>query len=329
MAMKAPRDCSWHFPAAACVGVAAILFTLAREASGAVPAGVCMTLVAALAAVSMVIIRRQGRRLRALRSVAEAVQREMLRPLPGRIGGLRTEVRYEAAQAGALVGGDVYDAVHTPFGVRLFIGDAMGKGLSAVGTAMDTLGAFRNMAQHEKRLSALAQRMDTVLARRDGGVDFVTGLFIEAAEGRESVELVCCGHPPPLLLRAGRATFVDVLPPSPPLGLFGLQDDWCRASTVPLADNDRLLLYTDGVTEARDARGVFYPLAERAAVLYDDDPGTFLDALTDDLIHYSMGKLGDDAALLLIDFGEVRARARQARTEMRQSLRESPTRPIR
>lgn len=328
--MKSPRDHSWYFPAAAGGGAAAaILATLAWEPSDAVMAGICMALIAAPAAVSAVILRRQGRGLRELEVVADTVQREMLRPLPGRLGGLRTAVRYEAAQSGALVGGDVYGAAHTPFGIRLFIGDAMGKGLPAVGTAMDALGAFRNLAQREKRLSALAQRMDTVLACRDGGVDFVTALLIEVADGRESAELVCCGHPPPLLIRAGRATFVDVLPPSPPLGLFGLQDDWCRVTTVPLADNDQLLLYTDGVTEARDAKGDFYPLAERAAVLHDDDPDTFLDALTADLIQYSMGKLDDDAALLLIDFGEIRARARQARAESYQSPQRSATRPIR
>lgn len=289
----------------------------------------CVALVAASAGVSAAALRRRGRGPEPPETVAETAQREMLRPLPDPLGGLRTAVRYEATQSGALVGGDVYGAVRTPFGVRLFIGDAMGKGLSAAGTAMEALGAFRSLAQRERRLSALAQRMDTVLAGRDGGVDFVTALLIEVADGSESAELVCCGHPPPLLIRAGRATFVDVLPPSPPLGLFGLQDDWCRASTVPLADNDRLLLYTDGVTEARDAKGEFYPLAERAAVLNDDDPGTFLDVLTADLIHYSMGKLDDDAALLLIDFGEVRARARQARAESCQSPQKSATRPIR
>lgn len=328
--MRSPRDYSWYFPAAAGAGaVAALLATLAWEPSDAVMAGICMALIAASAAVSAVILRRQGRGLRELEAVADTVQREMLRPLPGRLGGLRTAVRYEAAQPGALVGGDVYGAAHTPFGVRVFLGDAMGKGLSAVGTAMDALGAFRNLARREKRLSALAQRMDTALAGRDGGVDFVTALLVEVADGRESAELVCCGHPPPLLIRAGRATFVDVLPPSPPLGLFGLQDDWCRVNTVPLADNDQLLLYTDGVTEARDAKGDFYPLAERVAVLHDDDPETFLDALTADLIQYSMGKLDDDAALLLIDFGEIRARARQARAEICQSPQRSATRPIR
>ncbi|MFI8992638.1 PP2C family protein-serine/threonine phosphatase [Streptomyces sp. NPDC053542] len=308
---------------------AAILATLAWKSSDAVMAGICMALIAASAAVSAAVLRRQGRGFREPAAVADTVQREMLRPLPVRLGGLRTAVRYEAAQSGTLVGGDVYGAAHTPFGVRLFIGDAMGKGLSAVGTAMDTLGAFRNLAQREKRLSALAQRMDTVLAGRGGGVDFATALLIEVADGSESAELVCCGHPPPLLIRAGRATFVDVLPPSPPLGLFGLQEDWCRVNTVPLTDNDQLLLYTDGVTEARDAKRDFYPLAERVAVLHDEDPDTFLDALTADLIQYSMGKLDDDAALLLIDFGEIRARARQVRAECCQSPQRSATRPIR
>ncbi|MEK8169211.1 PP2C family protein-serine/threonine phosphatase [Streptomyces sp. M19] len=164
-------------------------------------------------------------------------------------------MRYVPARSGALVGGDVYDVMCTPFGVRLLVGDVMGKGLSAVETAMDVLGSFRELAGHEPWLPVLARRMDAALARREGAEDFVTALLVTFAEDGGGAELVCCGHPPPLLVRRGRATFVDALPPVPPLGLLDLQDGWCAASDVPLAPGDRLLFYTDGVTEARDADG--------------------------------------------------------------------------
>ncbi|MEV0324183.1 PP2C family protein-serine/threonine phosphatase [Streptomyces sp. NPDC050658] len=263
-----------------------------------------LILVAGLAAV---VLHRQARSVAALRTVARTLQEGMLRPLPSRVGGLRTEVRYVAAQPGAQVGGDIYDVVSTPFGVRLIMGDVMGKGLAAVGTAMDALGAFRELARCEARLPMVAQRMDSALAHREDGEDFVTALLLGIGEGESSVELVCCGHPPPLLIRARRATFVDALPPSPPLGLFGLQDEWCRASAVPLTAGDRLLLYTDGVTEARDQAGDFYPLAERAVAFYDEDPASFLDALCADLNRHTKGQQIDDAALLLVGFGDVRA----------------------
>jgi serine phosphatase RsbU (regulator of sigma subunit) len=74
-------------------------------------------------------------------------------------------------------------------------------------------------------------------------------------------ELVCCGHPPPLLLRGGSAMFIEPYA-APPLGLLDLADGWCRTTMIPVADGDGLLLYTDGVSEARDAAGRFFPLAQ-------------------------------------------------------------------
>ncbi|MDG4859971.1 PP2C family protein-serine/threonine phosphatase [Streptomyces sp. T-3] len=272
---------------------------------------------------------RQARTLSAARAVADTVQHSILRPPPPRVGGLRTEVRYVASAAEATVGGDVYEVVDTPFGVRLLIGDVMGKGLPAVRTATDVLGAFRELAQHEKQLPAVAQRMDGCLARREHSEDFATALLLAITDGEGSAEFVCCGHPPPLLIRAGRCTFLDMLPPAPPLGLFDLRANWCRSTSVPLADGDRLLLYTDGVTEARDARGTFYPLAERASLLYDSDPAAFLDTLTADLFRHAMGQLKDDAALLLVDYGDIRSPAGQPRAENGHQLQGLTARPLR
>lgn len=318
--MKILRDNVRCF--AVCLGATVIFSAIAwRMDGGGLDLALCSlppTLVAGAAAVAL---RRQGRAIESLRTVALTLQEGVLRPLPRRVGGLRTEVRYVAADPAARVGGDIYDVVSTPFGVRLIMGDVMGKGMPAVGTAMDALGAFRELAQCEARLPMVAQRMDAALAQRAGSEDFVTALLLGLAEGENTMDLVCCGHPPPLLIRAGRATFVDALPPSPPLGLFGLQDEWCRASSVLLAAGDRLLLYTDGVTEARDPAGEFYPLVNRAMDFHDEDPVIFLDALAADLARHTKGRQIDDAALLLVDFGDIRAHHEQAHSGSPRSLR--------
>jgi hypothetical protein len=57
--------------------------------------------------------------------------------------------------------------------------------------------------------------------------------------GQLRVELVCCGHPPPLLVRGGTATFTSALPVSPPLGLLDLAEGWCTTTTIPFGDGDR------------------------------------------------------------------------------------------
>ncbi|MFD2348251.1 SpoIIE family protein phosphatase [Nonomuraea ferruginea] len=65
-------------------------------------------------------------------------------------------------------------------------------------------------------------------------------------------------------------------------------------------EGDLLLLYTDGVTEARDAAGVFYPLADRIGAWTQEAPEGLLKRVCDDLLTYTGGRLGDDAAMIAI-----------------------------
>ncbi|MFD7296442.1 PP2C family protein-serine/threonine phosphatase [Streptomyces sp. NPDC059897] len=282
----------------------------------------CGAFLALVIGVSVLKCLYLAKALDSLRAVTWTLREGILRPLPDRVGGLRTEVRYLAAEPGAQVGGDIYDVISTPYGVRVLIGDVMGSGMPAVATAVDALGAFRELVRCEARLTMVAQRMDASLAGRPDSEDFVTALLLGLRPDDGQAELICCGHPPPLLIRNGRATFVDALPPSPPLGLFGLQDEWCRAGPISLAAGDRLLLYTDGVTEARDGSGVFYSLAERTVALYDEDPGVFLDRIAADVTRHTQGRTKDDAALLLLDYGDIRARDGQLRLPAPEFIRD-------
>ena len=95
---------------------------------------------------------------------------------------------------------------------------------------------------------------------------------------------------------------MDVPAPSLPLRLMSLGGTSGAERTLPLQLGDAVLLYTDGVTEARDARGDFYPLEERVAALPPDGgpDGELLDRLRDDLVRHVGAPLDDDAALLLI-----------------------------
>jgi serine phosphatase RsbU (regulator of sigma subunit) len=134
---------------------------------------------------------------------------------------------------------------------------------------------------------------------------------IDPAEGRLTV--YNCGHPPPLVLSPGadgpaghgapQVSAVDVPAPALPLRLMSLGGTSGAERTVPLQRGDALLLYTDGVTEARDARGEFYPLEERVAELAaraGGADGGLLDRLRDDLVRHVGAPLDDDAALLLV-----------------------------
>jgi len=241
-------------------------------------------------------------------SVAEAAQRAVLRPLPEHVGPLEFGVVYLAAAADAQVGGDLYDVAKTPFGIRVIIGDVRGKGLGAVEVAADVLGMYREVAHEVHTLPELARRLDAGLARRWGEhEEFVTALFAEINPEAGRLTMFNCGHPPPMLISAddGSVTVLEVPAPAPPLGLLTLGDPSGASLSVNLRPRDRLLLYTDGVTEARDAARRFYPLDDRLAPLAGlataaGERGDLLGLLRADLLKHVGAPLDDDAALLLI-----------------------------
>ncbi|MDH6132068.1 serine phosphatase RsbU (regulator of sigma subunit) [Kitasatospora sp. MAA4] len=271
-----------------------------------VPTSVHVAALIAVAAVTMastanvVLLLARDRELREVRSVAEAAQWALLRPVPARVGPLRIAVRYAAAAAEARIGGDLYEVLDTPHGVRILLGDVQGKGLAAVETASDVLGVFREAARTEGDLAAVAERLDSQLARGARGDRFVTAVLVGVPLGAKPAQVVNCGHPSPLLRRAGRVSEVDPPGFAPPLGLRDLTGEHYRVRSIQLYPGDLLLLYTDGVSEARDANGRFYPLASRLAAFPAQEPGPVLDQLLTDVGGYVVEGLTDDAALLAV-----------------------------
>ncbi|MGW7023479.1 PP2C family protein-serine/threonine phosphatase [Streptomyces decoyicus] len=130
---------------------------------------------------------------------------------------------------------------------------------------------------------------------------FATVALLDIPDRWHVLRLISCGHPPPLLLRDGRATPLSAGRPALPIGLGGLAGapDY-EVETFPFAPGDLLLLYTDGVSEARDGKGTFYPLAERAGAWSESGPQQVLRRLRADLLAHTNGRLGDDAAAVAL-----------------------------
>jgi serine phosphatase RsbU (regulator of sigma subunit) len=244
--------------------------------------------------------QKRERLLADVRSVAEVAQQVLLRPVPRRVGPVHVAVSYTSATAEARIGGDLYEVASTRSGVRVIVGDVQGKGLEAVETAAAVLGAFREAAYDEPALTGVVARIEASLSRRLSGEKFVTAVLAEFDEG-DTATLLNCGHPSPLMLsRGGVGVFAEPADVAPPLGLTELVDVRPCPYTVDFATGDRMLFYTDGVIEARDGEGRFYPLAERAHLLAADDPERALGDLRADVLRHVGGRIADDAAMLLI-----------------------------
>ncbi|MFF4327798.1 PP2C family protein-serine/threonine phosphatase [Streptomyces sp. NPDC001591] len=255
------------------------------------------------------VVRRSGERLASARGIAEAAQRAVLPTPAERIGGLRVAARYEAAQADAFIGGDLYAVQDTAYGVRLAVGDVRGKGLGAVEAVAVVLGAFREAAETEPTLEGLAQRLERALTRegmRRDGLDavegFTTCVLGEVPSGGGLLRLVNRGHPEPLLLHAdGGVSVLAPAEPALPLGLGELARDGTGAAQEwPFPPGSTLLLFTDGVTEARDRAGAFYDPAARLRGRVFPGPDAVLSALSSDVHRHTGGAATDDMALLAV-----------------------------
>ena len=126
--------------------------------------------------------------------------------------------------------------------------------------------------------------------------EFVTAVLVEVPE-RGDISIVNCGHHPPLRVAADEAAFLVAGASDLPLGMGPGCTEW----SVPLASGDRLLLYTDGLVEARDRSGRDFDLVGHVAVLRTPELDAALDGLLERLLAHVDGGLDDDLALLLAE----------------------------
>ncbi|MFF5084716.1 PP2C family protein-serine/threonine phosphatase [Actinoplanes sp. NPDC000266] len=249
-----------------------------------------------IAAAVATIRQRQDDKIAELQRLAAVAQQAVLRPLGPQVGSLAVAGRYISATAAADIGGDLYEALDTPYGVRIIIGDVRGKGLDAVRLASIVLGSYRHVAYERNDLKAMVTDLDRAVARSVGDEDFVTAALVEERGG--TLTIVNCGHPAPLLLRRGQVIPLDPPAPAPPLGFM----PEVKALVTRLEPGDRLLLFTDGLGEAR-REGEFFPTADRAwRLLGHGTVGDGLASLETALVDWVHGRLEDDIALVLLEY---------------------------
>jgi serine phosphatase RsbU (regulator of sigma subunit) len=294
------------------------------------------------------------------REIALAAQQVLLRPLPRRVNGVAVAGDYLSASRGAHVGGDLYEVLATPYGLRAVIGDVRGHGLAAIGTVATLLGGFREAAHDEPELGGVLRRLDRTFARHlreraqaehpavasappesPAAEEFVTLLLVQLGEDG-GTQLINCGHPPPYRISADCpggvcAAQIGAGEPLPPLGLFEPGEDLTAVRCGPLLPGQALFCHTDGVADARNAAGVFFPLtteleaAARASVRSGSLCARVLvQSMSARFLRHTKGRPTDDMALLLLhrDTPRVPAQIAQA-AHVRKAVRRLPGVPRR
>lgn len=242
----------------------------------------------------------RGRRAKPL-SLAAEMQWDLLPPLAYSTSRASVSGILEPAYA---IGGDSFDFALNPNQLEFAIVDAVGRGMAAVTISVVAISSLRNARREGAPLETAYLDTGTALEMQFGRACFATAQFGSLDLETGNLTWLNAGHPLPLLVRDG--SFIGTLPcqPSWPMGLRGSVRE---IATERLQPGDRVLFYTDGVTESRSPRGEEFGIARLAdhlvrASLDEVSPAETVRRLSASTLAHSDAGRGDDATLLLIEY---------------------------
>ncbi|MGV9407046.1 PP2C family protein-serine/threonine phosphatase [Streptomyces sp. NPDC003674] len=206
------------------------------------------------------------------------------------------------------IAGDAFDHSVIKNKLNSAILDAMGHDLTAGLTVSVAMAAARNARRRGASLVDVVSSVDQALAQWLPD-HFCTGVLSQFDAETGLLRWANCGHPPPLLIRAGKvlAGALDS-PPQPPLGLAGpLAPAERQVQETELEPDDCVLLYSDGVVEARDASGGEFGLDRFTDFIIRSNaagerPAEVLRLLIHAILDYQGNQLRDDATILLFEW---------------------------
>lgn len=248
---------------------------------------------------------RYQRLYREKHRIARVLQEALLPPTLPEVPGIEIGGRYLAAAEGMEVGGDFYDvfAVEND-GWALAIGDVTGKGPEAASLTSLARYTIRTAAMRVKRPRRVLSFLNREILRQTEGDRFFTVVYCElepyrAGEGAVEIRVGCAGHPPPLIVREGGG--VETLP-STGMILGAVEEPEVATWSGRLVVGEAMVLYTDGVTEARSPGGELFG-EERLRELVSGCSGMAAEEMArrieQAVLEFQQGDVRDDVAVLV------------------------------
>jgi hypothetical protein len=203
-------------------------------------------------------------------------------------------------------GGDALDYAVNEGVLHVGVFDAMGHGLAAAGVAAFALSAYRHSRRRGCGLLETYAAMDDAVGEQFPDERYVTAVIAQLDLKAGRLSWVSAGHPPPLIIRDGLLSRTLTAPPAAPLGI-PLDGPPPGVAEESLEPGDLLLLYTDGLTEARHPDGQMFTVLglgefiEREAAAGQTAPET-LRRLRQAIVDRQPGQLKDDATAVLIEW---------------------------
>jgi serine/threonine protein phosphatase PrpC len=203
-------------------------------------------------------------------------------------------------------GGDALDYAVNEGVLHVGVFDAMGHGLAAAGVAAFAVSAYRHSRRRGCGLLETYAAMDDAVGDQFPDERYVTAVIAQLDLEAGRLSWISAGHPPPLIIRDGRLSRTLTAPPAAPLGI-PLDGPRPVVAEESLEPGDLLLLYTDGLTEARHPNGQMFTIAglgefiEREAAAGQTAPET-LRRLRHAIVDRQPGQLADDASAVLVEW---------------------------
>ena len=242
------------------------------------------------------------------RTLASELLHQILPPLTFACEGLVVSCLLQPAYD---VAADAFDYSVVDDTAHLAVLDATGHDVSGTILAALALTAYRNSRRNGHGLHDSTRAVDELIADHGGGERFATGVLGELELSTGRLRYLNAGHPAPLLMREGRV--VKELDGGRRI-MLGLGDGQAGIAEEWLQPGDRIVFYTDGITEARDRDGDFFGLQRlvdhlhKAATAELPAPET-LRRIAHDVLDRQGGVLQDDATLLIAEWASTRERA--------------------